>query len=171
MLCYGMVFYVFVKENFDTLIELAPLSEATQQNLLIDLQHTVAYLTGTSFVFLLAVGVIGLVFSHQVAGPLFKIKQVCGQINRGDKDARIRLRPTDHFRDTVAYLNYTFDRFERPGELYYEVIKSRRHQEEIFSVSKIAQLVAEGSLDPSDLLREFEKENPSVISVGALLQG
>lgn len=170
MICYGSVFYVFVKDAFDTLMELTPLSGSAQANLKEEFQQTILILSITSLFFLVAVSIIGLVFSHKVAGPLFKINQVCTRINRGEKEARIRLRPGDHFKDVAEYLNYTFDKFQSPESRCFKVVKARRHAQEIVTLERLKSLSASGELKLTDVVVEFEREGATPLLIETLLK-
>lgn len=109
MIGYGVVFYLHIKENYDTLVTLSPVSDEIKAELYRELNQIVFYLAGVSILFLLSVGLIGLVYSHRVAGPLFKIKRVCKDICDGNTSARIKLRPNDAFRDVAEQLNLLID--------------------------------------------------------------
>jgi signal transduction histidine kinase len=109
MIGYGVVFYLHIKENYDTLVTLSPVSDEIKAELYRELNQIVFYLAGVSILFLLSVGLIGLVYSHRVAGPLFKIKKVCKDICDGNTSARIKLRPNDAFRDVAEQLNLLID--------------------------------------------------------------
>jgi nitrogen fixation/metabolism regulation signal transduction histidine kinase len=109
MLGYGFVFYKHIKENYDTLVKLSPVTDEVKSELYRELNQIVLYLSGFSLLFLLSVALIGLVYSHRVAGPLFKIKVVCKDICDGNLSARIALRPNDEFRDVAEQLNQLID--------------------------------------------------------------
>ncbi|NBW81837.1 HAMP domain-containing protein [bacterium] len=109
MLGYGFVFYKHIKENYDTLVKLSPVTDEVKSELYRELNQIVLYLSGFSLLFLLSVALIGLVYSHRVAGPLFKIKVVCKDICDGNTSARIALRPNDEFRDVAEQLNQLID--------------------------------------------------------------
>ncbi|MFZ9521569.1 MAG: HAMP domain-containing protein [Silvanigrellaceae bacterium] len=109
MLCYGIIFYRHVRENYDTLVKLSPVPDEVKSELYQELNNIVVYLSGYSLLFLVSVAVIGLVYSHRVAGPLFKIKNVCKDICEGNTSARITLRPNDDFRDVAEQLNQLID--------------------------------------------------------------
>lgn len=170
MSCYGVVFYLFIKENFDSIMEVAPLSGMIQENLANDLETTIYYLLLASGGFLISVALVGLLMSHKVAGPLLKIRNVCSRINRGEKDARIYLRPDDYFKDVAVYLNYTFDKLQAPEQVYYKVVKSRRHVGEIFNLEKINKLVAADELSQSDLVVEFERKDAEPCALSSVLK-
>lgn len=170
MFCYSSIFYLFVRDNFQMLMELAPASGEVRDLIQKDWDQTIQILFVLSFLFLISTFMIGLVFSHKVAGPLFKIRQVCERINRGEKDLRIHLRPGDHFKDLVEYLNYTFDRFQKPNGRYFKILRSRKHANEIIEVEKLKHLVAAGVFTAKDVAIEFEKEGATPASIEKLFK-
>lgn len=109
MLLYGFVFYSHVKENYDTLVKISPMTDDTKVQLYAELNRIIVYLSLSSIVFFALVAVIGLIYSHRVAGPLFKIKNVCKDVCDGNFSARIALRPNDEFRDVAEQLNKMID--------------------------------------------------------------
>lgn len=113
MIGYGVVFYLHIKENYDTLVKLSPVSDEIKGELYHELNQIVFYLAGVSILFLISVGWIGLIYSHRVAGPLFKIKKVCKEICDGNSSARIKLRPNDAFRDVAEQLNLLIDTLQK----------------------------------------------------------
>lgn len=169
MISYGSVFYVFVKENFDSLMEVAPVSNVAQQNLRGDLNLTIINLLIVSFVFLVFVFVVGLLMSHKVAGPIYKIRQVCSKINRGDKSARVRIRRDDEFKEVVIYLNYTLDRLQHPEIPCYKIIRSKKHVGEILNLITLKKLLSEGELNSKDLVVEFEKSGADITPLESVL--
>lgn len=169
MSCYLAVFYFFVRENFQMLLELAPSSGEVRDLIQRDWEQTLMSLVVLSGLFLISVAVVGLVISHKVAGPMFKIRQVCERINQGEKDLRIRLRPGDHFKDVAEYLNYTFDRLQNPHGRYFKIISGRKHKNQIIEFEKLKHLVAAGVFSPKDQVIEFEKEGAAPTQISALV--
>lgn len=112
MVLYGVVFYRHVKENYDTLVKISPMPDESKEQLYKELNDIIMYLSASSAVFLVLVALIGLIYSHRVAGPLFKIKSVCKDICDGNVNARIKLRPNDEFRDVAEQLNKMIDKLQ-----------------------------------------------------------
>ena len=110
---YSLVFYRFIRENYDTLVELSPMDDTSRRVLYSELNTITIYLVVVSIVFLLCVGVIGVVFSHKVAGPMHKIGVVCNDIIKGNLGKRIALRPGDDFREVVGRVNKAFNTLHR----------------------------------------------------------
>ncbi len=61
------------------------------------------------FYVFIAIGVIilGILYSHRVAGPLFKVKQYAAMFGEGRFDKRIRFRKKDAIHDLADVLNET----------------------------------------------------------------
>ena len=169
MICYGVVFYLFVKENFDSLMEVAPLSIVAHQNLSNDLSLTIIYLFTASLIFLLFVFLVGLIMSHKVAGPLYRIRQVCVKLNRGDNSARVRIRRNDEFKDVVIYLNYTLDKLQYPNVPSFKIIKAKKHVGEILNLEVLKKMSSEGELSLKDLVIEYEKIGADIVALESVL--
>jgi len=105
----ALVFYSRVKENYSILVELSPMTDEAKTQLYSELNQIVVQLFGISAVFLLMVGIVGLVFSHRTAGPMYHFKRVFKLIQEGKTDARVRLRPSDDFHDVADGFNAMMD--------------------------------------------------------------
>lgn len=109
LLVFATVFYLFTKENYEVLVELSPMTPEVYNELQSELISIALYIGLTGFVFLILVSLIGIVFSHRAAGPLYNIQSVCKKIQNGELTARIRLRPNDDFQDVAMHLNAALD--------------------------------------------------------------
>lgn len=105
----SLIFYMFTRENYALLVELSPMSDDAKAQLYRELKHILLLLGGGSLAFLSVVAVLGLVFSHRTVGPLYHFKRVFEAVKNGDRSARIRLRPTDDFRDVAQAFNEMMD--------------------------------------------------------------
>ena len=96
-------------------------------------------------ILVVAVGMFGIVFTHKVAGPIFKMKRLLRQVGEGKLVVRERLRKGDE-------LQHFFEVFEAMvGEL-------RKHQEvEIGRVDRILEKLGEAPLS-SRGLKEFDED-------------
>ena len=54
---------------------------------------------------------IGLRFSHRLAGPIFRLKKELRRLNEGEKIEEIVLRDADFFKEVVDELNLVVGRF------------------------------------------------------------
>jgi methyl-accepting chemotaxis protein len=102
---YTGVVYSYVHENYETLVELSPMTAEAKAQLYTELNRLLLILGAGSFVFLAVMAALGVVFSHRTAGPLYHFKRVFKDIAEGKIDARIRLRPFDDFRDVADAFN------------------------------------------------------------------
>jgi HAMP domain-containing protein len=103
------VFYVFVRENYQLLVDLAPMTDDVRAQLYRELHQILLLLGGFAVVFLAFMAMIGLVISHRTAGPLYRIKRVIEEVALGNPSARIHLRPNDDFQDVAESFNKMMD--------------------------------------------------------------
>jgi nitrogen fixation/metabolism regulation signal transduction histidine kinase len=96
-------------------------------------------------VLVLAVGMVGIVFTHKVAGPIFKMKRLLRQIGEGKLVVRERLRKGDE-------LQHFFEVFEAM------VAELRKRQEaEIAKVDRILDKLGDAPLSTRGL-KEFDED-------------
>ena len=84
----------------------------------------------------LGVGLAGVVVTHKVAGPVYKMQKLLGELAKGHFRVVARLRKGDE-------LQYFFDAFNEAAEQL-----SRRQEDEIEQLTKAIMLLADS--DPSD---------------------
>lgn len=90
-------------------------------------------------VLVIAVGMVGIVFTHKVAGPIFKMKRLLREVGAGKLVVRERLRKGDE-------LQHFFEVFETMvGEL------RRRQEGEIAKVDRILEKLGEAPLSSRGL--------------------
>ena len=66
-------------------------------------------------ILLIAFGLTGILFlfiSHRIAGPIYHLERVMGQMGRGDLSIRIHLRDKDEFKDTADHFNTMAEKLE-----------------------------------------------------------
>jgi methyl-accepting chemotaxis protein len=105
----SLVFYHYVKENYDTLVELAPMTDGARTLLYRELFDIAVRLGAASMVFTGLVAVFAVVMTHRTAGPLYHMRRVFTEIRDGKRDARVRLRPNDDFQDVARAFNEAMD--------------------------------------------------------------
>jgi signal transduction histidine kinase len=105
----SFVFYKYISENYSLLVELSPMTDVVKTQLAAELNVIVFSILFGSLVFLILVSMMGLIFSHRVAGPIFHISRVLSEIRDGNVDARITLRPKDEFQELADEVNKTLD--------------------------------------------------------------
>ncbi len=110
------IFYRSFNENYAILLELAPMAGDTKNQLAAEMTMILFKLGTVSFLFLLVVSLLGIVFSHRVAGPLYKFKKVFREIQAGDPELRIHLRRDDEFRDVAEAFNEMMDSIAKKGQ-------------------------------------------------------
>lgn len=104
------LFYSYVSENYQILVDLSPMTDEVKAQLYTELNQVMIKLIGLSLLFLVLVGILGIVFSHRTAGPMFHFKRVFNAVKNGDKSQRVRLRPTDDFQDVAKAFNDMMDK-------------------------------------------------------------
>lgn len=105
----SFLFYRFMKENYMILVDLSPMTDEAKTQLYYELHQLILILVVGSILFLIITSLIGVLFSHRVAGPLYKMKKTFEQITNGDKNLRIHLRPNDEFVDLAETCNKMLD--------------------------------------------------------------
>lgn len=106
---YSLLFYRYVRENYAILVDLSPMNEEAKAQLYRELTEVIVRISAFSVVFLVLVTVVGIIYSHRTAGPMFQFKRVFDQIKSGDTSARIHLRPNDEFKDVAQAFNQMMD--------------------------------------------------------------
>lgn len=101
-------------------------------------------------VLVIAVGLVGIVFTHKVAGPIFKMKRLLRQVGEGKLVVSERLRKGDE-------LQHFFEVFEAM------VHALRKHQEgEIAKVDRILEKLGEAPLSTRGL-KEFDEDGVEML--------
>lgn len=109
---YSCLVYYYVSENYALIVELAPITDEAKAQLYSELRGVVIRLSGLSLFFVGFTGILGLFFSHRTAGPLYHFNRIFKEIGGGNTQARVRLRPTDDFREVAASFNEMMDEIE-----------------------------------------------------------
>lgn len=77
------------------------------------------------FAFIILVAVTSILFTHKVAGPIFKIEKIIKEIyENNDLTQRIYLRAGDELHELAEDLNIMFDRLRENMLLDFQKIKS-----------------------------------------------
>ncbi len=84
----------------------------------------------------LGIGLSGVVVTHKVAGPVFKMKRLLGDLGRGQFRVVARLRKGDE-------LQHFFDAFNETAQQL-----DRRQQEEIRQIDDVIEILSGESQDP-----------------------
>jgi nitrogen fixation/metabolism regulation signal transduction histidine kinase len=99
----------------------------------------------TFAVLVIGVGLLGIVFTHKVAGPVFKMKRLLREVGEGKLVVRERLRKGDE-------LHHFFESFEQMVEAL-----RRRQQAEIARVDGILEKLSDAPLSTRGL-KEFDED-------------
>ncbi len=105
VICNSTIFYFFTSENYALLVDLSPMTDEAKMQLYKELKQIITLLITGNLAFLVLISIVGLIFSHRAAGPLYHFKRVFRDIKNGNLAARIRLRPHDDFKEVAAEFN------------------------------------------------------------------
>ncbi len=103
------VFYFFTRENYTLLVDLSPMTDEVKQQLYSELRWILFFLLAGNGVFLSLVTLLGVVFSHRAAGPMFNLVKTCQKIRDGQTDVRVKFRPGDDFPEVANAVNEMLD--------------------------------------------------------------
>jgi signal transduction histidine kinase len=95
---------------------------------------------------LMIVIIISLFFSHQIAGPIYKIEMTLRKIRKGNLEQRFFFRKSDRLDELAEQLNATMEHLTRP------ILKTEE------ALKKLETLVKDGEakLVIDELIGEFE---------------
>ena len=108
-----LIFYSKVRENYEFLVEMSPMTDEAKSLLFQELRHIAWSIGFSSIAFLLLVAILGVVVSHRTAGPLYHFQRIFNEIKKGRMDARVRLRPKDDFQNVAVTFNEMMDQLEK----------------------------------------------------------
>jgi len=108
------VFYHYISENYAILVELSPMTDEAKNQLYAELRDLIWVLGSVSLFFLVATSILGVIYSHRSAGPLYHFKRIFTEITQGKTESRVRLRPNDDFQDVAQAFNSMMDQIEKP---------------------------------------------------------
>ena len=57
--------------------------------------------------------VIGIFYSHRIAGPIYRIEKDLARILGGERGVKIKTRKRDNMKSLVAKINQLAERYER----------------------------------------------------------
>lgn len=98
------ILYYFLNQNYSLLVEYAGLDAEIKAMLFRELRVLIAVIGGTFAMYLVGVAVLGVLFSHRIAGAIYALKRTIKDINDG-KDVLFRLRQGDEFQELVDGFN------------------------------------------------------------------
>jgi signal transduction histidine kinase len=105
-----LVFYFYIRENYNLLIEMMPLMPEVKQQLYSELWQIITILVGTSFVFICLISLLGLILSHRTAGALYHFRRVFTRVRDGHLETRVHLREKDDFQEVAQAFNEMMDK-------------------------------------------------------------
>lgn len=169
LMIFGFVVYSTYKDNYELILSLVP--DPTEIKEKMDISQKLLlfnfFFAGT--VFIVTTAVVGLIFSHKTAGPLFQIKSIAKKIHSGDASSRIKLRPGDDFREVAEHLNSAFDKLTNPTVKYY-VLKNNKELSNIpMTVERLRVLLQQGHVSEENLVVDLSQPDKSPERLGTFL--
>jgi nitrogen fixation/metabolism regulation signal transduction histidine kinase len=87
-------------DEHDQMIAAQQKAIADQQGILLQRQAVLIYsLVGGLALMVVAIGLLGIYFTHKVAGPIYKMKRLLAQVGKGSLKVEARLRKGDELQD------------------------------------------------------------------------
>lgn len=102
------ILYYFLGENYRILVKYAGLEPDVTNVLYRELRVLVGVLVSVFTLHLLAVGVLGVLFSHRVGGAVYAMKRTMADLVEG-KDVKLKLRKGDEFQEVADLFNEMVD--------------------------------------------------------------
>lgn len=93
----------------------------------------------------------GLVVSHKVAGPIYRIGMVAGQVGQGQMDKRIALRRGDYVRELADKLNTMLDQVETRFRAQQLALEAAQR-----NLTEIEAAVSAGRIKPEEMERSIQ---------------
>jgi len=59
------------------------------------------------------VAALGIVLSHRIAGPIYRIRFILERVAAGERDLRLQLRKTDELKDVAEAINNVLDSVDK----------------------------------------------------------
>jgi len=94
----------FLRQNYLLLVDYAALDPDVTALLMWELKFLITIIGVTFFCFFIAVSVLGVLFSHRIAGVIYNLRRTCNDIAKG-KDRELKFRKKDEFRDFADDFN------------------------------------------------------------------
>lgn len=108
MVVIGGVLYFFLERNYNLLLKYSALDPEITALLYRELNLMIGLIGGTFFLYLVGISVLGVLFSHRVAGVITAVKRTMGEIVEG-KDSALKLRTKDEFQELADEFNAMVD--------------------------------------------------------------
>ncbi|MEZ4751686.1 MAG: methyl-accepting chemotaxis protein [Bdellovibrionota bacterium] len=94
----------FLRQNYLLLVNYAALDPDITSLLMWELKFLIAIIGVTFFCFFAAITVLGIVFSHRIAGVIYKTRKTCKEISSGS-EIELKFRDKDEFQDLADDFN------------------------------------------------------------------
>lgn len=108
----GFLFYFYIVDSYDFLIQHSTLSLELEDQRYDDLAHYGLSLAVATLLANLAIAIWSLLATHRTAGAIYHLQSVIWEIKRGDLNARVHLRRKDDFQDLANSFNEMMDQLQ-----------------------------------------------------------
>ena len=110
------ILYYFLSQNYLFLVKYAGLDTQITQLLSHELRVLIAVIGLTFAIYLVGTVVLGVLFSHRIAGVIYALKRTIHAIEEG-QDVKLNLREKDEFQDLVNAFNAMVERLKSQGSV------------------------------------------------------
>lgn len=107
------IFYYYIEENYSLIIDMVGLSKEAKTLLYTELDQIMNLFFSFSAIYIFTIFIISLLFSHRIAGPLYKLKNTFIEVQKGDLNKRISPRKKDEFKDVTNAFNNMMDELSK----------------------------------------------------------
>jgi len=118
--------------------------------------HACARVFATAGALIVIFGVVaylaGLLVSHRVAGPLYRLGQIAQQVTRGRHARKVELRQRDYIHEFADHFNTLLAYFQQRVRNYQEVLTGLDER-----LAGVEDAVADGKIDVSDIQKELQE--------------
>ncbi len=111
----------------------------------------------SSLIIALFIFIYGILYSHKIAGPIYRVRKTLESINKGFLDFKVKLRKKDKFRDLEEHLNNVINTFSNE----FSMLK-RYNTDLLAKIKEIQTVLSKSPFDrekANNLLNEIKKVN------------
>ena len=103
----SILFSFIVYAHFQHLLSLVHPNLVSNFNPETERKKFIILFFGSQVLYALLTALAGFFFSHQIAGPIYKLKKFLGEIRRGDSNGQLSFRKRDYFPEVADEINQT----------------------------------------------------------------
>jgi len=111
-LCYNYIFYNFIQEHYFAILKYSDVHPQMKNEIIEQMSSIYFYLSLLSLAFTVSIIIWSIVVSHQIIGPMYKLKKVFNNIILGNGEQRAFFRKNDQFHDVATAFNELMDKID-----------------------------------------------------------